>query len=124
MGSLNKLQQRLLHPLGRELNSERSWRCAIEYERSLFAKLAHVAVFYVMCVDEPVSNDPSLATQLLARSLYSSWGDVIEADPKCKRYANRIIKYARRYRERKISVEKAVAGIERARLAYSKTLGS
>ena len=100
----------------------RSWRCAIEYERSLFAKLAHVAVFYVMCVDEPVSNDPSLATQLLARSLYSSWGDVIEAALKASKYANRVSGYARRYRERKISVERAVAGIERAKIAYFKTL--
>ena len=77
-----------------------------------------------MCVDEPVSNDPSLATQVLARSLYASWGDIIEADPKAIKYANRVVGYARRYRERKISVERAVAGIERARLAYFKILGS
>lgn len=92
------------------------------HERAFFARLANCATHYVVWLHEPVSQTPSMGVPLLYRSMYVCWIDCLEADPKARGYANRVIRYARRYRERKVAAESAIAGIERAKQAYEKVL--
>ena len=89
----------------------------------MFAKLVHVAIFFVLFVDEPVPKHPDLADKVLAYALYASWGDLVEADPRCKRYANWIITAVRSCREKRISVTTAVARIQKHQRDYDRVLG-
>ena len=90
------------------------------HERDFFARLANCATHYVVWLNEPVPQTPFVGIPFLLRSMFVCWTDCVEADPKAKKYADRVVGYTRRYREGKVSVEKAVAGIERAKIAYLK----
>lgn len=92
------------------------------HERAFFERLANCAIHYVVFLNEPIPYAPLVEMEFLARAMHICWLDCLAADPKASKYANRVIRYARRYREGKVSVERAVAGIERAKQSYERSL--
>jgi hypothetical protein len=82
-----------------------------EKANSLIDKLCHIAINYVVFLREPIPETRLVGSNLLAKALHTSWSDCIEADPKLRARANRVVRLVRCYRGGKITLERAVSQI-------------
>jgi hypothetical protein len=71
---------------------------------------------------ETIPEIDGVSVRLLSNCLYLSWLDSLEAEPKAKRFADRVLRAVRRHREGAITLERAVARVFKAQKGFEEWL--
>ena len=80
--------------------------------KEFIERLAHVAVHYLIVLDEPLVGDPLVPVSLLSRCLWDCYTDLLDQFPETKGEADFIIETVRDYKRGEISCEKAFQRID------------
>ena len=89
-------------------------RCIID-EQAAVDRVAHIAIHYLVVLDESLVWGSLVPASLLSHCLWDAYIDLIEEHPQAKSTADFIIEVVREYREGKRSVETAINFIQAAK---------